>query len=300
MRCTRPIFRFPDGSFAFTEHVAAIRASSAGITLDAVLRIPCGRCVACLKNRARSWTARFLMEYKTRGSVGSFITLTYSDENLPRMELSFRSDRQDPADGELCSVPILEKSDLQKFFKRARRAGLQFSYLACGEYGSKGNRPHFHACLAGAAFDDVKRGQSATLQKLWPYGFSSVGSVEPASVAYVAGYVLKRAAVPTWRNDPRPPEFQLMSRRPALGRQYLLDRLDSISRTGKVSTAAGTIPAPRYFSRLLEQVDVDQAFKYRLEREAVSLSALPPESDLDPDLLNEILDADSIRKVRLH
>lgn len=75
-------------------------------------------------------------------------------------------------------------------------------YYMSGEYGEKYGRPHYHACVFGYDFDDKiywcksptgeKLYRSATLERLWPYGFTSIGAVTFESAAYVARYVMKK------------------------------------------------------------------------------------------------------------
>lgn len=71
----------------------------------------------------------------------------------------------------------------------------------CGEYGENYGRPHFHACVFGLDFPDrvihSRTGsdhfiyRSEILEKLWPFGFSSVADFSFETAAYVARYVMK-------------------------------------------------------------------------------------------------------------
>ena len=114
----------------------------------------------------------------------SFITLTYSPENLPEDN----------------SVHV---EHLQKFFKRLRKliAPTKIRYFACGEYGENKNRPHYHAIIFGYSFPDKRLHtkqngnllyRSRLLEKAWPYGYSMIGNVSFESCAYVARYVMKK------------------------------------------------------------------------------------------------------------
>ena len=136
-------------------------------------KVPCGQCIGCRLDRARSWSVRMMHEAQLVDEK-CFITLTYDDEHLP-------------ADGSL------RKSDFQKFMKRLRKeySDRRISYFMCGEYGEENHRPHYHAVLFGVDFEDVQvlrkrhRGKlgrtSAILGRLWGLGFSSVGSVTTES-----------------------------------------------------------------------------------------------------------------------
>lgn len=114
--------------------------------------------------------------------TGCFITLTYSPEHLPK-------------DGSLDPLA------LTLFFKRLRtKTGLKIRYLACGEYGKKLARPHYHAILFGYHFPDrtlykekpFRWYLSNELVELWPYGFSTVADLTDASACYVARYTMKK------------------------------------------------------------------------------------------------------------
>ena len=116
-------------------------------------------------SRAREWAVRLYSELKTT-EKSCFITLTYSDENNPI---------------------ILKKSDFQKFIKRLRK-DYDIKYFACGEYGDKTLRPHFHAILFGVNFSDdkiifskSKKGYpisiSDTLGKYWKLGNHTIQNV---------------------------------------------------------------------------------------------------------------------------
>lgn len=146
------------------------------------LYVPCGQCLGCRLERSRQWAVRCMHEASLYDR-NCFITLTYDDDNLP-------ADRS------------LHYSHFQLFMKRLRKAhGDGIRFYMCGEYGEKKGRPHYHACLFNFNFDDLtlwqeRRGtklyRSKSLERLWPYGFSTVGGVTFQSAAYVARYIMKK------------------------------------------------------------------------------------------------------------
>ena len=115
-----------------------------------------------------------------------FITLTFSDKELLKRENPLSVDTR----------------DFQKFMKRLRKyTGKKVRYFHCGEYGDENMRPHYHACLFGLDFEDKyvwmerngnKLYRSPTLEKIWPFGYSSIGEVNFETAAYVARYVMKK------------------------------------------------------------------------------------------------------------
>ena len=81
--------------------------------------------------------------------VSCMLNLTYNDDWIPEH-------------GQLV------KDDLQRFFKRMRKAGFKFRYVASGEYGDKTRRPHFHIALFGLDFStDRARSNSALAEDLY-------------------------------------------------------------------------------------------------------------------------------------
>lgn len=86
--------------------------------------------------------------------------------------------------------------------KRLRKeVKTKIRFFHVGEYGEKNKRPHYHALLFGYNFPDktlftksngISLYTSEILQKLWPYGFSTIGDVTFESAAYCARYCLKK------------------------------------------------------------------------------------------------------------
>lgn len=120
-----------------------------------------------------------------------FITLTYSDENLP-------------LNGSLdYDAPVLFMKKLRKKF------GPNIRSYGCAEYGEKYKRPHYHLCLFNHDFHDKKPFNhthwgnndnrlynSNDLESLWDLGHSSVGKFTFETAAYVARYVTKKITGP--------------------------------------------------------------------------------------------------------
>lgn len=148
------------------------------------LQVPCGQCVGCRLERSRQWAIRCVHEASLH-QHNCFITLTYADEHLPPNN-------------------SLVYEHFQLFMKRLRKKyGEGIRFYMCGEYGENFGRPHFHACLFGHNFPDLKLWKtvnkqklyrSAELETLWPFGHSSVGTVTFESAAYVARYILKKVS----------------------------------------------------------------------------------------------------------
>lgn len=184
MKCTRPVLeRCKTGPVEIVER-------------------PCGKCPACLANRAQEWTYRLFAESKLH-SKSCFVTLTYDDEHIGRLQLS-------PT-----GIYSLCKKELQDFHKRLRKNLIQrIRFYGVGEYGGTTKRPHFHDIIFGLSPDDRQE-----IERAWQFGFVSVANVSPASIAYVARYCTKKLFDESldYKAEGVVPEFSLMSRKPGIG-----------------------------------------------------------------------------------
>lgn len=224
---------------------------------EANLDLPCGTCLGCRSSRATAWAKR-CMDEAALWEHNCFVTLTYKPERLP-------------PDGRL--VP----EDLQKFFKRLRRAvadrrpglasdsGASVRYLSCGEYGETFGRPHYHALLFNLTFTDtVEVGkhlmESPALGKLWLDGGHKIGSLTGASANYVAQYTLKNIGKTQHTPDGEilPPPFFRMSLRPAIGKTHLL-KYKTDYRHGYIIQDGKKAALPRAYVRFLKDADPELA-----------------------------------------
>lgn len=172
---------------------------------------PCGKCAGCIRSYRNVWITRAILEsYCHDANRNFFVTLTYDAEHAP-------------VDGQL------SKRDFQLFIKRLRKECGSLRYFACGEYGKRSYRPHYHAILYGFT------GTKEDIERCWGQGFIFVGSVTPASCAYVAKYISKRYD-PDWRqkleSTGRTPEFSLMSRKPGIGFPFVEEIVNGLLRSG--------------------------------------------------------------------
>lgn len=180
---------------------------------DEYMLVPCGKCGACRQSRRADWSFRIAQELKDHISSW-FVTLTYSDDNLVFSQHGFAT---------------LVKRDFQLFMKRLRQAQLEYSkakirYYAVGEYGTKTDRPHYHAILFSVDPQLVQE-----LANIWTVGHVHVMPVSPANIHYLTKYHVNKDKDAQERVDMdtgeivqvKEPEFTLMSRRPGIGANYV-------------------------------------------------------------------------------
>jgi hypothetical protein len=203
-----------------------------------------------------------------------FLTLTYKDECLP------------PGGS-------LRYEDFQGFLKRLRGrfAPRMIRYFVCGEYGEALGRPHYHAALFNFAFADAYvwrnfgsgsvASRSPALELLWPFGSSSIGTLNRDSAGYIARYIHKKVTgdqgVSHYENVDvgsgevfhREPEFVRMSLRPGLGYYWfrLYGGTDVYPHDRVVVDGTPQAP-PRFYEKLMERCAPGLIEQLKLERVA--------------------------------
>ncbi len=244
---------------------------SDNVTVPDVM-LPCGKCILCRDSVRKEWTKRLRLELFTNPAA-TFITLTYNDE---------------------CVSVGVSKPDIQRFIKRFRHLkrdyGIsipKFKYFIASEYGSTTYRPHYHGIIFGvdmmrcSAFKPYVATvkvegnrrypvySSPILEKVWSNGFVSIDFVTPATVRYVAKYILKMDN--DFDCDGFYPNFHLYSR--GIGTGLFLDGDDAMSDFAYSSFDRGRLlidrdsyeeSAPKFLDRYFELRDSE--FRERIKR----------------------------------
>lgn len=190
----------------------------------------CGQCLPCRLNRRRLWTHRLMLEAFGHREV-SFVTLTYSDEFLPKNG-------------------SLDPGHVQRWLKRLRKAKFpsRVRFYLVGEYGDQSERPHYHVALFGHGgcldyplaeqkYDRrVCRCKNCDLirhtwnnKKAGTGGITDCAHLSQDAAQYICGYVTKKL---TKKGDPRlkgkHPEFARISNRPGIGALAMRDLVEFV------------------------------------------------------------------------
>lgn len=203
-------------------------------------QVGCGKCLECINLHKLQWTHRLLDELSCH-QQSCFLTLTYGNSK------DFDND--------------LHPKHTQLFIKRLRRCiePIRIRYYLCGEYGSRGRRPHYHVVVFGYDFQDkipFRRDRSGYLmsrsdflERIWDYGFSSILPVNSATLGYVTKDMQKLLPL----NDNRHPPFTRQSNRPGIGANGWNRSLTD----GKLWHNSRNCPLPRYYKKLAEREGLD-------------------------------------------
>lgn len=157
-----------------------------------------------------------------------------------------------------------------EYGEHCRNCGMNADDCKCGSWQPGPGRPHYHALLFGLGFADLKLHKrnngnpiftSATLEKLWPYGFSSVGQVTFQSAAYVARYIVKKingdlakrhyemTDFTTGEIVQKKSEFTRMSLKPGIAATWLEKFQNDVYPHGKVVVNGTETAAPKYYDK---------------------------------------------------
>lgn len=253
------------------------------INLKSGGQFPCGRCARCVKRRLSGWAFRLAEELKVSESA-HFITLTYDTDYVPISSNGFLT---------------LRKRDLQLFFKRLRQAHVRdrkrnklpgdpasIRYYACGEYGDRSRRPHYHLLLFNAKLELIEGSWRSEHGE--PIGNIHYGKVSDGSIGYTLKYMCKdKKAFRLSKRDDRAPQFACMSK--GIGLSYLNETMVNyhaqdligrlfVSRPGNVK-----LSMPRYYKDKmyleLERAAISEA--YALISEEKQLARLERETSKD-------------------
>lgn len=198
------------------------------------ISVPCGKCPACDLNRVDDWTLR--AKHETDYSYNAwFVTLTYSDENLP-----VNSQGQ----------PTLSKRDYQLFLKRLRKHASQLDiryhflpdnglkcgkmrFMVSGEYSPHNQRPHYHFLIWNIPVEPNYAFQSVEdlISKSWEKGIFKIGVMKPGAANYTVSYIQTARG---WTDEYRERPFIKMSLKPGIGGYYIKRQKEYHQNTGQI------------------------------------------------------------------
>lgn len=206
--------------------------------------VPCGKCLTCRRRRQAAWSFRLLHEMQ-QSSTAAFLTLTYDDEHLTYGE----------------KYPTLVKDDFQRFMKRLRKKQSQLSnekikYYACGEYGPKTGRPHYHLIIFNLL---PHLSMDGVMADIWQNGNVQFDECNIKTIQYVSKYVMKSGGQPL---NGKEREFSLMSK--GLGKAFLTDKTKAFYENHEIPYVVWQdgkrLTMPRYYKEKIYSKEVRDRF----------------------------------------
>lgn len=216
------------------------------------MQVPCGKCLGCRLDYARGWALRCMHEAKLHAH-NCVITLTYDPEHLP-------------LSGEL------DRREIQNWLKVLRSRVGSFRFFGCGEYGSKGDRPHYHIILFGYDFPDKvlktihlgsRQYDSQLLREIWQRGHVSVGDVTFKSAAYIARYCLKKLEKEESLHVVD--EFTMMSLKPGIGADFVAKFGSDMLAIGACVVDGSMFKIPKFYESRFSPADLLELKLKRME-----------------------------------
>lgn len=261
--------------------------------------IPCGNCIGCRLDYSREWANRGYLESLTSNGAW-FITLTYNDEVLEIPEWV-----EDPSGITYCNDGewggTLVPKHLELFLKNLRQIQQRryekdckewlekqegsppkkpknIRYMACGEYGTETERPHYHLIIYNLEVpeDDLYKPrlinknvyyQSKMVEQAWtpkgatePRGICNICPATWNTIAYTARYITKKVNGSQkdehYGSKGQMPEFFRVSRMPGIGEEYYRQHWEEIYKYDKIiiHNREGTIQSkpPKYYDELFK------------------------------------------------
>lgn len=220
--------------------------------------LPCRKCLSCKMDNAREWAVRATMEMKTNKDNNYFITLTYSNEHVPKNKNGLNTLK-----GEDITLWIKK---LRKWLERHNEPKIK--YICGSEYGSRTKRPHYHICIFNMKIHDLKEtGEvndmgdkyytSEWLEKMWGKGRIMIGNVSYQSAGYVARYTFKKQSKIDYKELDIEEEKLRMSK--GIGLEYFKNNYKEIYKRDeiifKTNEKVITTNPPKYYDRQLNKTD---------------------------------------------
>lgn len=249
----------------------------------ATFQLPCGKCIECRLEYARTWAIRSIHEAQMHPQ-NSFITLTYSDAHLksPRLQYSdfqlfAKRLRSNIFNAFLKGYGEANWSLLDHKQKKEIYEPHKIGIFVTGEYGDRTKRPHWHAIIFNwwppdATYHrstDLSHNvyKSALLDRLWGLNDPTTRPSEVGTVTFEsAGYVARYAAKKLEHGNDQEHEFHPISKKSshqAIGKKFLEKYYKEIFNNGYVTIPNGThLPIPRYYEKWFKENHPDEWLCY--------------------------------------
>lgn len=143
--------------------------------------VGCGKCIECMKQKKREWQVRLLEEIK-HDNTGKFVTLTFTEENLIKLENETGNNPNNYIRYNAVATLAVRRF-LERWRKRYKKSVKHWLITELGQ--NETERIHLH----GIIFTDES---NETIEQIWKYGQIWVGNyVNEKTINYIIKYVSK-------------------------------------------------------------------------------------------------------------
>ena len=151
--------------------------------------VGCGKCIECLKQKAREWQIRLSEEIKNDNKA-IFITLTFNTQSLIELKKELKGITGYELDNELATLAV--RRFLERWRKKHKKSVKHWLITELG--GGRYEHMHIH----GIIWTEEKREE---IKKIWKYGYIYTGySMNEAVGSYCIKYMYKQ--------DPKHKEYK--------------------------------------------------------------------------------------------
>lgn len=244
--------------------------------------LPCGRCMGCRIEKARSLAIRCMHESEMF-EFNCCLTLTYDDDHIDE-DHSLRPDDWKTF------IHNLRQTDegFQEVICPDDKIRRPIRYIQTGEYGDIDQRPHHHAMLFNYDFIDKQylytsdAGQryyeSQRLEELWPHGIAHISEVNSSAANYICRYCTKKIIEEIEETKYQRinentgeiyevlPEYSTKSNRPGLGRFWLDKYGKETFDRGYLYSNGHKAAIPKYYERIMETINPCSVYKVKMDK----------------------------------
>lgn len=263
--------------------------------------IPCQNCIGCRLEYSRQWANRGYLETQTQPNAW-FLTLTYDDEHnfIPEEIIITTGETFTEIDPEYNWKGCLVPKDLKQFNKNLRQIMKRkynhdgIKIMACGEYGSKERRPHWHEIIWNCPLPadsfykpriDWEKNiyyQNKIIEQAWGKGLINITEANWNTIAYVARYITKKIKGKEseiyYAIQGEIKEIFRTSRQKGIGYDYYQKHKEEIYEKDQIliknNKGLHYIQPPKYYDNMYEKENPEKMKQIKIKRKQKQINNL--------------------------
>ena len=250
------------------------------------IQTSCGWCIECRKKIAAEWRIRLMEEYRAHKEA-EFITLSFSPENIQKLEEDLKKAKWRGIEGNEIDVNLLASYAIRMYMERLRKKykiGVRHWFIT--ELGKKNSeRIHLHGIMWRP--ENTKKEEfKKDIEKKWLYGNVYVGEyVSEKTINYIIKYITKV-------DDLHKGYKQRVITSKGIGKEYvytigkILNSFKGKDTNTKYKTQTGiNIELPRYYKdKLYTEEQRQELYKNAIEKGEIFIKGVKFKLEEQDDL----------------